>query len=522
MVAHLIRLRFQLLANAFRKSTWQLIATIIAALYGLGILGLAVAALFGLSFGTIEIARTATVLAGAVVVLGWIVVPLLASGVDQTVDPARLATFPIPLNQLLVGLTFSGVFGVAGMVTTLASLATALTWWRYPIAALAAIVCGAVGVLTCVIGSRMIAALATGIGSGRRARETKRLLVFIPLVLLGPIIVGLIALLRRTSTSLPDIAAVVSWTPFGAIWAVPADIAVGDYMAASLRFLIGLATVVVFAAIWRVGLAHALETPTRASATRVGAKSLGLFANARTPTAAVTARALTYWIRDPRYAQSLIVVPLLPMLLAFYGGLNGNWTLLNITGPGVALLLGLSIFTDVSYDNTAYALHLQTGVSGRADRLGRVIALASFSLPLVVALTVASVAITQTWHLLPALLGLGLGALLSGFGLSSVISGRFAFEVPAPGDNPFKAKPGGGITLTLSMLGTWGGLTILCLPELVLAIIGIVTGIALYGWLALAVGIVLGCTFLTVGVRVGGRVLDRHGPELLAQLVRQK
>jgi ABC-2 type transport system permease protein len=182
----------------------------------------------------------------------------------------------------------------------------------------------------------------------------------------------------------------------------------------------------------------------------------------------------------------------------------------------------MSIYTDVSYDNTAFALHLQTGVSGVADRVGRVIALATFAVPISLLLTVASVWFTGTWAMLPGLLGITIGVLLTGFAVSSFISGRFTFAVPAPGESPFKSKPGGGFSLMLSTFASWTVVAVLILPELVLAVLGFATGQALYGFLSIAVGLVLGGVLLVVGVRLGGRILDRRGPELLAQLQRQK
>lgn len=188
----------------------------------------------------------------------------------------------------------------------------------------------------------------------------------------------------------------------------------------------------------------------------------------------------------------------------------------------MALLLALSIYTDVSYDNTAFALHLSTGVSGRDDRLGRVVALAVFAVPVSVLLTIASVWFTNSWQVLPGLLGMVFGLLFSGFALSSVISGRFVFPVPAPGESPFKAKPGGGFMLTLATFATWGGLTVLVLPEIVLAIIGFVTGNAIFGWISLALGIVLGGGMLVIALRWGGSILDKRGPDLLAELQASK
>ena len=523
MVATLVKLRFLLLANSLRKSPWQIVAVVFGGLYGMGLLAGAVVVLFVLSFGDIEFARTVTVLAGAALVIGWIILPILTSGIDQTVEPARLATFPIPLNTLVLSLAISGVLGVPGLVTLIAALATASTWWKFPLAALAAVVCAVVGVLTCVIGSRMLVALSSRIGAGRRAREAKGILLFVPLLLLGPIILSVTQLLKDATNLLPRIANVVSFTPVGAIWAVPGDIAAGNPARAGVEFLIGAATLAVFLLVWRWGLARALETPNRSTRVKEGARGLGLFGVfAGTPSGAVAARALTYWIRDPRYAQSLISIPLVPVLIFFYAGSNGNLAPLNAVAPIVAVLLSMSIYTDVSYDNTAFALHLQTGVSGRADRIGRVIALAVFAVPVSLALAIASAWVSNAWEILPGLLGITVGILLTGFAVSSLVSGRFVLMVPAPGESPFTSKPGGGFSLMLSMFATWSIVAILILPELVLAIVGFVLDNVVLGWLSLVVGLVLGSTLLVIGVRQGGAILDRRGPDLLAQLQKQK
>jgi ABC-2 type transport system permease protein len=523
MVAHLVKLRFLILANSLKKSPWQLVAVIIAALYGLGLLIAIVAGLIVLGFAPLEIIRSVTVVAGAATIFGWIVLPLVTSGIDQTVEPSRLVMFPIPINTLLLGLTVSGVLGVAGIVTSIAAVATVGSWARYPVAAVAALVCAAIAVLTAVVGSRMMAALSANLGSGRRFREAQGLIVFVPLLLLGPIIIAVTEAAPGLLEVLPTIAAILEWTPIGAAWAVPGSIASGGFGAAVLQFVIALVTLGVFVVIWRFALVHALENPAHTATSKAGKGGLGFFGVfPGTPTGAVAARALTYWLRDPRYAQSLITIPLAPVALAFYANLNGVPGVLNAAGPIVAFLLALSIYTDVSYDNTAFALHLQTGVSGAADRLGRVFGLMAFALPVTVLITVGTVWFTNTWQVLPGLLGIAIGALLSGAALSSVVSGRFAFAVPLPGKSPFKSPPGAGVGLTLSLFATWSGLTILVIPETVLAIIGFVTGDAIWGWASLLVALVLGGILLVIGVRRGGAILDRRGPEMFALLQAKK
>jgi ABC-2 type transport system permease protein len=227
-------------------------------------------------------------------------------------------------------------------------------------------------------------------------------------------------------------------------------------------------------------------------------------------------------VRDPRYAQSLITIPLIPALIFFYAGAVDALGVLLWVGPIVALLLSMSIYTDVSYDNTAFALHLQKGVRGVDDRIGRVVGLAVFAVPVSLVIVVASVAVVGQWDWLVGILAVTIGVLLSGFAVSSILSGWLTFPVPAPGESPFKSRPGGGFGLLISTLGSWAVLGILVVPELALAIVGFATGAVLFGWLALVVALVLGGALLVIGVRVGGRILDARGPALLVQLQNQK
>ena len=523
MVAHLLKLRLLVLKNSLLRSPWQLIAVILGGFYGFGMLAAATVGLFALSGAPIELARTVVVLGGSAVVLGWLMIPLLASGIDQTLDPSRLVTFPIPRGQLLIGLAVCGVLGIPGIVTLLAALATAGTWWQHPLIAIVAAVCAVLAALTCVVGSRMITTLSSSFSSGRRFREIGGLIAFLPLVLMGPIILSITSGLRSAEDALPGFADALSWTPLGALWAVPSELALGNYGTAGLKFLIGLATLLVLTLVWKRSLASALVTPARAASRQRVRGKLGFFAQfPGTPTGAVAARALTYWIRDPRYARQFLLIPVVPALMFFYSTTTDSPGFLNATAPLVALLLSLSIFSDLSYDNTAFATHIASGIRGIADRTGRVVAVATFALPIVIIFAIASVWISESWQILPGLLGFSIGILLTGFGLSSVTSATVVVPVPAPGDSPFKSPPGAGFTSALTSFATWGILSLLAAPELVLLIIAAATGQVIFGWLALGVGVVLGAVFLVIGIRMGGSRLDLRGTELLERLTRQR
>lgn len=519
MVAHLLKLRLLVLRNTLARSPWQLVAVIFGGLYALGILLAIFAGLVALSFASAELTRTITILAGSATLLGWIIVPLLTSGIDQTLSVAKLRTFPVAPTRLVVALAVCGVLGIPGAVTLLAGASTAAAWWHQPLVAASAVATAVVAVLTCVCGSRLVESLNAALTARRRYREISGVLILIPLLLLGPLITLLSSGLRGASRSLPRLAEALSWSPLGAAWSVPGDIATDHPVAAALKTLIALATLAVVLLAWRRSLAVALVSTQQAATKAAASGRIGLFARfPATPTGAVAARALTYWLRDPRYSRQLILIPIFPILLYVNSRTTGLDGLVSASGPIVAVLVSLSIFTDLSYDSTAFAAHLSARVTGRADRAGRVMAVATFAVPIVIGITIGSVAVTGVWTSLPALLGLSIGLLLSGFGLSSVSSARIVLPVPSPGDSPFAAKTGAGFTTSVTTLATWGILAVLALPELVLAIVAGALGSVLLGWIALVVGAGLGSLLLVVGVRIGGRELERRGPELLTRL----
>lgn len=519
MVAHLLSLKWRLLLNGFRRSPGQLVGIAIGGLYTLGVVAALVVALVALRWADPQTAHTAVVLGGAAAILAWAIVPLVASAADMTLDPSRFTTSVIPMRQLLSGLALAGFIGLPGLSTTIVALFTAATWWRSVPAVLGALLGAVLGVLTCVVLSRVITTATAGLAASRRFKDVSSIVVFVPLVLMGPIVAGVFGGVSHSAGYLPELARTVSWTPLGASWSLGGDLASGDVAAAGLKVLIAVATLAALSVAWSALLKRALVTPPYSGGTSKRGRKLGLFGLLpATPAGAIAARSLSYWIRDPRYAASLVVVPLLPVIFLFQSGQAGSYSMLVVLGPIAAFVLAWSIAADVSYDSTAFALHLATGVRGVDDRLGRALACLAFALPVVLIFAVGPFFLTHDWAWLPGVTGLSLGVLFTGLGLASIVSARYTSAVPLPGDSPFK-KPPGNVAQTMAV--QFGGMAVLflvVLPELVLVILQSVTGDPLWGWINLAIGTVLGVALFVAGVRLGGRWLDRRGPELFAQL----
>ena len=517
MVAHLVRLKLRLLANGLRRSAWQIVGLVVAAMYGLGLVTGALAGLVALSTQDADFIRTVLVLAGALLVLGWWVLPVIAFGVDETLDPARFAMFPIPRRPLLTGLALGGLVGVPGVTTALVALTTAVTWWRHPVAVPFALVGAVLALAICVVGARATTALLAPLVTRRRFREVIAAVVVIPLFLLGPIIRLLTNGIAAGQDVWPGVARAAGWTPLGAPWAIAADAADGAWGPASLKVLIALGTLAALVAAWSWGLDASLDRGTQRGPTRTRTHGLGFFGRLpATPTGAIAARCLTYWTRDSRYAVGIAIVPLMPVLL-WFAAHNGAGML--ALGPVVAYMMGWTISADVAYDRTSFWMHVAAPIRGRVDRTGRVWAAGLLGLPVVVVMTVLSLALTGRWDAAAPTFGLALGELASALGVASVVSARVVYQVPQSGESPFTTKQGGSTASLVSQ--TLGGLVlmVLVLPEAALGIAAIVTGSALLGVLALVVGVGLGGTLLVVGVRRGGDLYDRRAPELLQTMM---
>jgi ABC-2 type transport system permease protein len=471
MVAHLLRLKLTLLRNGLRRSPWQLVGMAFAGLYALGLVATLVVVLVLLRNKPDDLAHTVVVLVGSAAILGWGIVPVIASATDMTLDPARFTTFAIPMKQMLAGLALGGLIGIPGVATSLVALSTVATWSRGVLPALAAFVGAVLGVLTCVVLAKVVTTATASLAASRRFKDVSAIAFMVPLVLMGPIVAGVGQGISSSSGFLPGFVRMLSWTPLGAPWSIAGDVAAGRPGAAALKLLLSVAVLAVLAWAWKVLLERALVTPPYAGSGKRKGGRLGLLGLLpATPAGAVMARSLTYWFRDPRYSGSLVVIPLLPVVLVFQGSQTGDYTSLGFLAPLSAFILAWSISADVSYDNTAFALHLSLGI------------------------------------------------LFTGLGLSSIVSARYTVAVPLPGDSPFK-KPPGNVGQTLAV--QFGGLLILMvlvLPEVGLLVAQLVTGNSLFGWINLLAGTGLGVGLFVAGIRLGGKWLDARGPELLAQV----
>ncbi|WP_278236764.1 hypothetical protein [Isoptericola sp. AK164] len=532
MVAHLVRLRLTLLGNTLRRSVWQAVGLVVATLYGLSVVTLAVTAAVAGGLADPVVTGQVLTVAGSAVVVAWWVVPLFAFGLDSTLDPQRFAPLAIPRRRLLAGLAVAALVSVPALVTVLGAVGVAFAWVTDPAAVAAALLSAAVAVALCVLGARAVTTLLAPLLDSRRHREVLMVAAVVPLLAVGPFFAWVTSPTRgdggEVTVSGPGdlvpavvapAAELLAWTPLGAPWALPGAVHDGAWGLAAARLGIAVGALVLLVVVWDRALARALVAPRggRAGGT---ARGLGWFGRLpATPTGAVAARCATYWVRDPRYATTLALVPLLPAVAVVLGLTTGAGAgLLLLAAPVVAFLLGFAVSDDVGYDSTAFALHVASGVPGRADRWGRALPVLVVGVPLVVALAVVGAAVADRWVALPAVLGLALGVLGAALGTSSVASARLVYPVPKPGQSAFSTPQGATTATVVAQMAAFAVIAALTLPTTALAVAAVLLASVPLSLAAAGVGVATATAAVVVGVRWGARVYERRLPELLAQV----
>lgn len=522
MVAVLLRLRFRVLANTLRRNTLQLVAVILGGVQALALLAAVLGGLLIASTAPPEATQAVVVVGGAALVLGWVIVPLLFEGVEQTLDPLKLARFPVRTGQLMGAMFLVGVTWIPGIATIAASVATVIAWRNYPASAVLAIITGLIGAATCIAASRLT---TSAVSSLLRGRGASRIAIgaLVVLVIAGPLAASTLGGIAAGGTDLLAIftagVAVLGWTPFGAVWSVPGRLAMGDVAGASGAAAIAVLTLVGVLVLWRIALGRSLRVRGGGPARTTVGGSLGALGWMPSgPTGAVAARSLIYWFRDARHARQLVIIPVLPTLMLVWWWLIGIDGIAIATGPLVAALLPLSVFAGLSYDGTAFAAEIAAGTRGLHDRLGRAIALVMIAAPAVLIVQVVVAVIIGRAADLPALIGLSLGTLLVSTGVVSVSSARLVVPVARSGRNPFSAPAGAATTSIFASYAVMGATIVIALPIVVVAVAALLAGAAALEWVALAVGLVLGLGVVVGGIVLGGRVLDVSGPSVLARL----
>ncbi|MET0672789.1 MAG: hypothetical protein ABWY37_04790 [Microbacterium pygmaeum] len=515
MAAHVLQLRFALLIGALRGDVAHVARMVLGLLVLIAATAAACWGLLTMRDASTDALLAVTVLGGAALTLGFALAPLMVGATDP-LDPRRFTVLGLPSGTLAATLAVAGFISVPTAVLTALAICVAVVWAEHGVDVPVVVVGAILAVTTCVLLARVCMALTALFLRERRSRELSGLFVLALLVVVVPVGVFFASLewRGRVPSQLEQAVDALALTPFGAAWAFPGRIAQGEDAVLSLAIALG--TIVVLGALWFLLVRRLLSTTERPVSTRERG-GLGWFAVAPgTPSGAVAARSLVYWLRDRRYIVNIVVIPVaavlttVPLLVA---GVPPEIVAL-VPVPLIALFLGWLPHNDLAYDSTAVWMHIASGIRGASDRIGRLVPVVLIGVPLLAIAVPVAVSLHGRWALLPAMAGICLSLFLTGLGLSSISSVVSPYAVSRPGESPFqqpqRVGAGGAISQGVVMLGA----IVLSAPPLWWGWIALTKDIEA-ATMALWGGLAIGLVVLVAGVAIGSAVFERRTGRLM-------
>ena len=459
----------------------------------------------------------------------WVLGPIVAVGSEGTLDPDRLAPFPLTRRQLMPGLLLSSLIGFGGLVSVL--LLLAVLGAMAPASPLAAVVVAGLAchLLLCAALSRFVGTALSGASRNRRWRDLA--------LLAGPVIalvlnVGLQAL-SRSLVEVDMTGPATDASRFDTIRSVarvaggPAALAVG--LAREGRALEAIAAltggVVLLAAVlwgWAVVLERALTSGAGSGARQARAprplrpRLLPFLPSGRM--GAVAAKDLRLSWRDPRQRVALFGIVFAAAVPVF------SLRALSTTSPRVVLLAALPAFilgtqstNQYGFDGPAHWVSVATGDDPWPELVGKNLARAVIAVPCFVGALGALAA--RAGSLEFAVPSVGLAA--AGFGIAMGLGNWFSVTSPVPlpdsTSNVFSAgNTGQGLAAAGPALAVLFGGMLLVAPLLVaIFVAGRSTA-----WLVVlgAVGVIVGVLAWRLGTAAAVRSVRPRQPELLVEL----
>ncbi len=490
MVALFVGLKWRLLTRRLRSTTPGRRVAILAGL--VVILLLAAAAAFGLALirqvPAYAVTTAVVLLAGQLI--AWMLTPLIAFGVDETLDPRRFALLPLRRRDMLRGLAVSALIGWLPAVNTVLLVGVAVmispSWGVLPVA----LVCMALQLLLLVTLSRAASTALAGLMSTRRGRDLGMIVGFGIFVLYFAASLGLgqVSSGAGFGDGVSTAARVLGWTPPGALARIPTLVHDGDLGLAALLLAIALAGIALATLWWGRALRRSMESGTSLTESSSAAGGERDFGPATGGTARVVADRDSLLIRrDPMRRLPWLMVVVFVVLWPFLV-VRGHGSLFAVAFG--ALLSGTQVGNQFGVDGSGMWLHMVAigdRARAHAEMVGHLlVALIPGSVIVVVGVFVQAL-LRDDLAWVPAALGLCLASLVASAGMAAYLSAAKPYAMPQQRSSMFAsaAPQHKSRSFVVAVTVLFGGLGI-ALPGVVFAVLAVMVA-TWWGWVGLIV-----------------------------------
>jgi ABC-2 type transport system permease protein len=522
----LVQLKVRLLLNALRSSgaarTSFILSSCVAVLVAFG--GFYVLARFRGSSASVDL--TTVVFTGFA--LGWLILPVVAFGLDSTLDPAALRLYPLRTPSLAAGLLAASATGAWPAANLIAQLGVTVGLARGALGVLVAVLAAVLQVLFCITLARLVTTSLAGLLRSRRGKDLAAFL-FIPIFalveLLGQVVPRAAASGGITAARFEGVDAWLRWLPPGLAAHAIQDASDGHPATAVARLALLAAIIAVLAWLWVRGLGRALvtaDTSTRGSRARAAALPLGRYGLRGT----VAAR---FWIYQRRDPTSLVYWAMTVVIMAV---VSASTILGPHKHPAVVIASAAvgAAYLGYFHANTAgltgppfvvEAIALNSRAALRAYFAGQNLALAVIGAPLLAAVCFGlAAAVRHPAQAVPAI-AVALAGLGAALALSNIFTVTLAYPMARRAGSPLRqAAQGYGTQQFAGMLGCVIGVGVAVTPVILAAAFTGSAPAAIRAPVLLVCSAAYGLVLAVGGVRVAARGTQERLPELCQVAVR--
>jgi ABC-2 type transport system permease protein len=515
-----LRLKARLIRNRLRKAGgWATLAFI-----GIWSLALGVGSIMGILGGVVArlVGGEGTAALFTLAGIAWLVGPVAAAALDETIEPRRLELLPITPAQMSRGLLVASLLGPGALVTILfvtgAVVGSSPDW----LSLIPSVAAGASLVIWCLASARWVTTLLTDLLRSRAGRD---IAVVGAAVLGGGMAFASTFLSTGNGDPLPALTGfgkVAVYLPPGALGRSLGLLADGEWVLGLALLVYGWAAIALVMIGWQRSLFRlSTRAPGRASerVARAGHTPLvpRLLSGWPGPQAATAGKELRYLRRDPRFRSQAVG---LAVALAALGLGAGRSLFGTEYSPFLSVIVAWMAasttgFNQFGFDDRSFWAYLVTGVELRRVLLGKNLAVVLMGLPvLVLVAIVMAVLVGDARHLLSAVLA-GAAILAVWLAVGNVVSVLGAY--PLPESNLFGSRNVSGSALFASL----GGLLaagLLSLPVAALVVAPLLLWGALPGVVGAAMAVVVGVLVHRLSLRVAGSLLESRSLHLLEVL----
>ncbi|MEH0577812.1 transporter [Streptomyces sp. B21-108] len=525
----LVRLKLSLLRGGLRQSAGRRAAYVASAVVTLLFAALQLIALIALRGH--DHAVSLVVLLGAVLGLGWAVMPLFFPSGDETLDPTRLVMLPLRPRPLVRALLAASLVGIGPLFTLLMLVGSVVAVAHGAAAWAVAVLAVVLGLLVCVALARAVAAANIRLLSSRKGRD---LAVLSGLVIaVGAQVVNFGA--QRLGTSglgqLDPVADVLRWLPPASAVGAVDSVSEGAYGVAVAQIAVSAAALALLVGVWARTLTRLMTSPDgstlqaaepTARKRRSAAGLTGLTGPAGPArllpggrTGPVMERSLRYIWRDPKTKAAWVTSLAIGLIVPVFNAVQGTGSI--YFACFAAGMLGIQMYNQFGQDTSAFwmvALTISSSRDAYDELRARALALLVITLPYATLVTVLTTALLGDWPKLPEALGLSFALLGAMLATGAWTSARFPYSIPQEGHK--NVAPGQAGLAWIAIFGGMVAAALLCAPVIALTIwLNVSAGADAWTWLLLPGGAVYGVGVTVLGLRLAAPRTAERLPEIL-------